>query len=96
MKTLAAVSYESGKPMVIEELELDEPKSDDVLVKMTAVGLCHSDYHALVGNRPGSGRDQRGAADQAAPRLPGNPGRFLRRTKRGVDESGVIIKNKAR
>jgi NDMA-dependent alcohol dehydrogenase len=52
MKNLAAVSYESGKPMVIEELELDEPKSNDVLVKMTAVGLCHSDYHALVGNRP--------------------------------------------
>ena len=52
MKTLAAVSYESGKPMVIEEVVLDEPKSDDVLVKMTAAGLCHSDYHALVGNRP--------------------------------------------
>jgi NDMA-dependent alcohol dehydrogenase len=52
MKTLAAVSYESGKPLLIEELELDEPKRDDILVKMSAVGLCHSDYHALVGNRP--------------------------------------------
>ncbi len=52
MKTLAAVSYESDKPMSVEELELDEPKTDDVLIKMSAVGLCHSDYHALVGNRP--------------------------------------------
>ena len=52
MKTLAAVSYEPGKPLQIEELELDEPKKDDVLIKMSAVGLCHSDYHALVGNRP--------------------------------------------
>jgi len=52
MKTLAAVSYEPGKPMMVEELELDEPKANDILVKISAVGLCHSDYHALVGNRP--------------------------------------------
>ena len=52
MKTLAAVSYEPGKPMMVEELELDEPKANDILIKMSAVGLCHSDYHALVGNRP--------------------------------------------
>ena len=52
MKTLAAVSYEPGKPLQIEELELDEPKKDDVLIKMSAMGLCHFDYHALVGNRP--------------------------------------------
>ncbi|MBW2611015.1 MAG: Zn-dependent alcohol dehydrogenase [Deltaproteobacteria bacterium] len=52
MKTKAAVSFETGKPMLVEELELDEPKTDDVLIKMSAVGLCHSDYHAQVGNRP--------------------------------------------
>jgi len=52
MKTKAAVSYVEGEPLVIEELILDEPKSSEICVKMAAVGLCHSDYHALVGNRP--------------------------------------------
>jgi Zn-dependent alcohol dehydrogenase len=46
MKTKAAVSYVEGEPLVIEELILDEPKSGEVCVKMAAVGLCHSDYHA--------------------------------------------------
>lgn len=52
MKTNAAVTYESGKPLVIEELELDEPKAGEVRVKMAAVGLCHSDYHVIAGDRP--------------------------------------------
>lgn len=52
MKTRAAVSYEPGKPLVIEELELDEPKAGEVRVKLAAVGLCHSDYHVLAGDRP--------------------------------------------
>ncbi|MBF0277341.1 MAG: Zn-dependent alcohol dehydrogenase [SAR324 cluster bacterium] len=52
MKTRAAVSYEEGHPLVIETLDLDEPKTNEVCVKMSAVGLCHSDYHALAGNRP--------------------------------------------
>ncbi|MFQ5613729.1 MAG: Zn-dependent alcohol dehydrogenase [Anaerolineae bacterium] len=52
MKTTAAVSYEPGQPLVIEALDLDEPKAGEVLVKMAAVGLCHSDYHVMVGDRP--------------------------------------------
>lgn len=52
MKTRAAVSYEPKKPLVIEELEIDEPRSGEVRVKMTAVGLCHSDYHVMAGDRP--------------------------------------------
>jgi len=52
MKTRAAVSYVPGEPLVVEELEIDEPKAGEVLVKMAAVGLCHSDYHVLAGNRP--------------------------------------------
>lgn len=52
MKTKAAVSYEPGKPLVIEELEIDEPKAGEVRVKMVAVGLCHSDYHVMAGDRP--------------------------------------------
>jgi NDMA-dependent alcohol dehydrogenase len=51
MKTYAAVTYDAGQPLVIEELELDEPKDGEVLVKMAAVGLCHSDYHVVAGDR---------------------------------------------
>ena len=52
MKTNAAITYEPGQPLVIEELELDEPKTGEVLVKVAAVGLCHSDYHVMAGDRP--------------------------------------------
>jgi NDMA-dependent alcohol dehydrogenase len=52
MKTRAAVSYQPGEPLVVEELEMQEPQTGEVLVKMAAVGLCHSDYHVAAGNRP--------------------------------------------
>jgi NDMA-dependent alcohol dehydrogenase len=52
VKTYAAVSYEPGQPLVVERLDLDEPKAGEVLVRMAAVGLCHSDYHVMAGDRP--------------------------------------------
>jgi NDMA-dependent alcohol dehydrogenase len=52
MKTKAAVSYKPGEPLVLEELEIEEPGLGEVRVKMAAVGLCHSDYHVMVGDRP--------------------------------------------
>jgi NDMA-dependent alcohol dehydrogenase len=52
MKTAAAVLYEPNKPLVIEELEIDEPKAGEVRVKMAAVGLCRSDHNVMVGTRP--------------------------------------------
>ena len=36
----------------IEEVELDEPKESEVLVKLTASGLCHSDEHLVTGDIP--------------------------------------------
>lgn len=44
MKTKAAVLYGAGEPLVIEELELEGPKENEVLVKYVASGICHSDY----------------------------------------------------
>ncbi len=38
MKTKAAVLYEPNKPLVIEELDLEEPHTDEVLVQMAAAG----------------------------------------------------------
>ena len=46
----AAVLYEPNTPLVIEELELAEPASGEVLVKMMASGVCHSDWHLVKGD----------------------------------------------
>ena len=50
MKTKAAVVYEVGKPIEIEELDLDGPKDGEVLIRYTHAGLCHSDVHIAHGD----------------------------------------------
>jgi S-(hydroxymethyl)glutathione dehydrogenase/alcohol dehydrogenase len=52
VKTKAAVVYETGKPIEIEELELDGPKDGEVLIRFTHGGLCHSDVHIAHGDLP--------------------------------------------
>ncbi|HEX6554989.1 MAG TPA: Zn-dependent alcohol dehydrogenase [Ktedonobacteraceae bacterium] len=52
MKTKAAVLYEAGQPAVIEEITLDEPRQGEVLVRMEAAGVCHSDLHVRDGAIP--------------------------------------------
>jgi S-(hydroxymethyl)glutathione dehydrogenase/alcohol dehydrogenase len=49
MKTKAAVLYEPNKPMAIETIDLEEPKQQEVLVKIAAAGVCHSDFHIMKG-----------------------------------------------
>ena len=49
MKTRAAVMYEHNEPVVVEELELDEPKANEVLVRTAASGVCHSDLSVVTG-----------------------------------------------
>ncbi|MFN8511356.1 MAG: Zn-dependent alcohol dehydrogenase [Thermomicrobiales bacterium] len=49
MKTRAAVLHEIGQPLVIEELELEEPREGEVLVRIAAAGVCHSDLHYMKG-----------------------------------------------
>lgn len=44
--------YAQSKPLSIREVELDAPGPDEVLVKMLAAGLCHSDLSVVDGNRP--------------------------------------------
>ncbi|MCI5647878.1 MAG: NAD(P)-dependent alcohol dehydrogenase [Fusicatenibacter sp.] len=43
MKIKAAVTYEANAPFVIEEVDLAEPKDNEVLVKVVASGICHTD-----------------------------------------------------
>ncbi|MEO6889413.1 MAG: Zn-dependent alcohol dehydrogenase [Ktedonobacteraceae bacterium] len=52
MKTRTAVLYTPGEPIRIEEIELDAPKDREVLVRMVAAGICHSDYHIINGDLP--------------------------------------------
>jgi S-(hydroxymethyl)glutathione dehydrogenase/alcohol dehydrogenase len=45
----AAIFREVGKPIEIEEVEVAEPNAGEVLVRMAASGVCHSDYHVVIG-----------------------------------------------
>jgi alcohol dehydrogenase len=44
--------YAQSKPLVITEVEIDPPGRGEVLVKIAAAGLCHSDLSVIDGNRP--------------------------------------------
>ena len=46
MKIKAAVVHEKAGPFVIEEIDLDEPRADEVLIRIVASGLCHTDLAA--------------------------------------------------
>ncbi len=48
----AAVVHEFGKPLVIQELPVPEPKANDILVKLESTGVCHTDLHAVDGDWP--------------------------------------------
>src|SRR4029453_12146900 len=52
MKIKAAVLEEFGQPLDIQELDLDEPKSGEVLVRLTACGVCHTDLYTASGADP--------------------------------------------
>ena len=52
MKTNAAILWEVNAPWSVEEIELDPPKEGEVLVKLAASGLCHSDEHLVTGDLP--------------------------------------------
>src|SRR5215204_2989410 len=49
MKIQAAVLHTAQTPFEIMELELDDPRAGEVLVKIAACGVCHSDYHLATG-----------------------------------------------
>lgn len=52
MRTEAAILWELGKEWSVEEIDLDPPKQGEVLVRLAASGLCHSDEHLLTGDLP--------------------------------------------
>ncbi|MGA8057029.1 MAG: alcohol dehydrogenase catalytic domain-containing protein, partial [Candidatus Binataceae bacterium] len=48
----AAVFHGPGKPLSIEEIQIDEPREHEVLVRTVASGVCHSDLHFVEGLWP--------------------------------------------
>ena len=54
MKIKAAVAFEAAKPLVVEQIDLEGPKPGEVLIRLAATGVCHTDAYTL------SGRDAEG------------------------------------
>ena len=54
MRTRAAVLHGLNEKWNVEEIDLDPPKHGEVLVKLVASGLCHSDEHILTGDLAGA------------------------------------------
>ena len=52
MKSRAAVAWEPSKPLVIQEVQVDGPKSGEVLLQLKASGVCHTDAYTLSGKDP--------------------------------------------
>ena len=52
MEVKAAVAYEAGKPLSIETVNLEGPKSGEVLIEIKASGICHTDAYTLSGKDP--------------------------------------------
>jgi S-(hydroxymethyl)glutathione dehydrogenase/alcohol dehydrogenase len=52
MKTRAAVAWEAGQPLSIEDVDLEGPRAGEVLVRLAATGVCHTDAFTLSGEDP--------------------------------------------
>src|SRR3954470_17580779 len=52
MKIRAAVLEEFGQPLVVQEVDLEEPRAGEVLVRLIACGVCHTDLYTASGADP--------------------------------------------
>jgi S-(hydroxymethyl)glutathione dehydrogenase/alcohol dehydrogenase len=52
MRVKAAVAREAAKPLEIEQIDLEGPKEGEVLVRLAATGVCHTDAYTLSGRDP--------------------------------------------
>jgi alcohol dehydrogenase len=83
MKTKAAIlgamraphPYANSRPLAIDEVDLDPPGHGEVLVKIAAAGLCHSDLSVINGDRPrplpmALGHEASGIVEELGPGVP--------------------------
>ena len=52
MKSRAAVAWEAGQPLEVTRIDVDGPRAGEVLVRITATGVCHTDAFTLSGDDP--------------------------------------------
>ena len=52
MKVQAAIAIQPGKPLEVDEIDLEGPKAGEVLVQLVATGVCHTDAYTLSGADP--------------------------------------------
>ncbi|MDR3437832.1 MAG: S-(hydroxymethyl)glutathione dehydrogenase/class III alcohol dehydrogenase [Telmatospirillum sp.] len=52
MKSRAAVAWEANRPLEIEEVEVAPPRQGEVLLRVVATGVCHTDAYTLSGKDP--------------------------------------------
>ena len=52
MKIRAAVLEEFGRPLVVQDVDLDEPRAGEALVRLVACGVCHTDLYTASGADP--------------------------------------------
>ena len=68
----AAICYEFGKPLVVEDVELAPPGKGEVKVRLATTAVCHSDIHDIKGELPGpvpfvGGHESAGYIDEVGP-----------------------------
>jgi NDMA-dependent alcohol dehydrogenase len=75
VKTKAAVLYSQPGKWEVTEVDLDEPKANEVRIKMLAAGMCHSDDHMVTGDLPSmklpiaGGHEGAGIVDAVGPNV---------------------------
>jgi NDMA-dependent alcohol dehydrogenase len=79
LRTKAAALFEQPGKWEVVELELEAPRQDELLIRMAAAGLCHSDDHMLTGDLPippealpiVGGHEGAGIVEEVGPNTPG-------------------------
>jgi NDMA-dependent alcohol dehydrogenase len=78
MQTEAAICWAPNTPWSVEPVDLDPPKRGEVLVKLGAAGLCHSDEHLVAGDFGGAfaypvvgGHEGAGVIEEVGPGVTG-------------------------
>jgi propanol-preferring alcohol dehydrogenase len=81
----AAVVRELGQPLVLQEVRVPEPNESQILVRIAATGICHTDLHAAKGDWP---------VKPKTPFIPGHEGvgtvAAIGRAVRGVKEGDRV------
>ncbi len=52
MKSRAAVAFAAGQPLQVVEIDVEPPRAGEVLVRIVATGVCHTDAFTLSGDDP--------------------------------------------